>query len=90
MAGFALAYVTGSLLLGFALAMVVGALIALLVASSSIYLKQDQVAIGFVLTLLMAEVSSFVGRPSCAFRAQRAVLATARPVDHPDHRPRVL
>jgi simple sugar transport system permease protein len=63
MAGFALAYLTGSLLLGFALAMVVGALIALLVASSSIYLKQDQVAIGFVLTLLMAEVSSFVGRP---------------------------
>lgn len=63
MAGFALAYITGSLLLGFALAMIVGALIALLVASSSIYLRQDQVAIGFVLTLLMAEVSSFVGRP---------------------------
>lgn len=63
MAGFALAYISGSLLLGFALAMVVGALIALLVASSSIYLRQDQVAIGFVLTLLMAEVSSFVGRP---------------------------
>ncbi len=63
MAGFALAYVTGSLLLGFMLAMLVGALIALLVAFSSIYLKQDQVAIGLVLTLLMTEVSSFVGRP---------------------------
>ena len=63
MAGFALAYVTGSVLLGFMLAMLVGALIALLVASSSIYLNQDQVAIGLVLTLLMTEVSSFVGRP---------------------------
>ena len=61
--GFALAYVTGSVLLGFMLAMLVGALIALLVASSSIYLNQDQVAIGLVLTLLMTEVSSFVGRP---------------------------
>lgn len=63
MAGFALAYLTGSVLLGFMLAMLVGALIALLVASSSIYLNQDQVAIGLVLTLLMTEVSSFVGRP---------------------------
>ncbi len=63
MAGFAAAYVTGSLTLGFALAMVVGALIALLVAYSSIALYQDQVAVGFVLTLLMADVSSFVGRP---------------------------
>jgi len=63
MAGFALAYVTGSVLLGFMVAMLVGALIALLVASSSIYLNQDQVAIGLVLTLLMTEVSSFVGRP---------------------------
>ncbi len=63
MAGFALAYVTGSVLLGFMLAMLVGALIALLVASSSIHLNQDQVAIGLVLTLLMTEVSSFVGRP---------------------------
>jgi ABC-type uncharacterized transport system permease subunit len=63
MVGFALAYMSGSLLLGFVLAMLVGALIALLVAASSIYLNQDQVAIGLVLTLLMTEVSSFVGRP---------------------------
>ncbi|NLT72914.1 MAG: ABC transporter permease [Chloroflexi bacterium] len=61
MAGFAMAYVSGSLLLGFALAMLVGALIALVVAASSIYLYQDQVAVGLVLTLLMADVSSFVG-----------------------------
>jgi general nucleoside transport system permease protein len=63
MFGFAVASLSGSLMLGFALAMIVGALIALLVASSSIFLRQDQVAVGLVLTLLMAEVSSFVGRP---------------------------
>ncbi|NLX43467.1 MAG: ABC transporter permease, partial [Chloroflexi bacterium] len=63
MAGFAAAYVSGSLLWGFVVAMLVGALIALLVATSSIYLYQDQVAIGLVLTLLMTEVSSFAGRP---------------------------
>ncbi len=63
MAGFAIALTTGSLTLGFALAMVVGALIALVVAFSSIVLYQDQVAVGFVLTLLMADLSSFVGLP---------------------------
>lgn len=63
MAGFAIALVTGSVTLGFALAMVVGALIALLVAFSSIVLYQDQVAVGFVLTLLMADLSSFIGLP---------------------------
>lgn len=63
MAGFAIALVSGSLTLGFVLAMVVGALIALLVAFSSIVLLQDQVAVGFVLTLLMADLSSFIGRP---------------------------
>jgi general nucleoside transport system permease protein len=63
MAGFAAALLTGSLTLGFALAMIVGSLIALLVAFSSIVLYQDQIAIGFVLTLLMADLSSFVGQP---------------------------
>jgi len=63
MAGFAVSYLSGSLVFGFVVAMLVGALIALLVAASSIYLNQDQVAIGLVLTLLMAEVSSFIGRP---------------------------
>jgi len=63
MTGFALAFLSGSLLLGFLGAMLVGALVALLVAYGSIALQQDQIAIGFVLTLLCADLSSFLGRP---------------------------
>lgn len=63
MAGFAIALLTQSLILGFLAGMLVGMLIALLVAYSSISLKQDQVAVGFVLTLLCADLSSFIGNP---------------------------
>ncbi|MHB9034831.1 MAG: ABC transporter permease [Anaerolineae bacterium] len=63
LAGFALATLSGSLLVGIVGAMVVGALIALLIAFSNISLRQDQVAVGFVLTLLCADISSFVGKP---------------------------
>jgi len=63
MVAFAVAYTTNSLLLGFLAAMVVGGLMAFIIAFGSITLRQDQVAIGFVLTLLGAEMSSFLGRP---------------------------
>jgi ABC-type uncharacterized transport system permease subunit len=63
MAAFAVAMVSGSLLLGIAVAMAVGACVALIVAYSSIALKQNQVAVGFVLTLLCADLSSFMGNP---------------------------
>lgn len=63
MAGFVVAFITQSLLLGFMAGMLVGMLVALLVAYSSIALKQDQIAVGFVLTLLCADLSSFVGNP---------------------------
>ena len=63
MAGFAVAFLSGSLSLGFIAAMIVGAAVALVVAYGSIALKQNQVAIGFVLTLLCADLSSFVGGP---------------------------
>ena len=61
MAGFAVALMSDSLLLGIGAAMLVGAAVALIVAYGSIGLKQDQVAIGFVLTLLCADLSSFLG-----------------------------
>jgi general nucleoside transport system permease protein len=67
MTGFAIAKTlesTGtipSLVLGFAGAAVVGALIALIVALGTLTLKQSQVAIGFVLALLAANLSSFLG-----------------------------
>jgi simple sugar transport system permease protein len=63
MVGFASAYLTGSLALGFLAAMLVGAAVALLVAFSSIVLRQDQVAIGLVLTLFCAELADFLGNP---------------------------
>jgi general nucleoside transport system permease protein len=63
MVAFAVAFTTGSVLLGFLAAMIIGALMALMVAFGSIKLRQDQVAIGFVLTLLGADLSSFLGNP---------------------------
>ncbi len=49
-------------LAGFAAAGLVGLLVALLIAWGSIRLKQDQVAIGFVLTLLLADLANFLGQ----------------------------
>ena len=50
-----------SLLLGFISAALVGTAIALIVAFGTLALKQSQIAIGFVLTLLCADLSSFLG-----------------------------
>src|SRR3990172_87976 len=61
MAGFAIAYTTGNVWLGFLAAMIVSLLVALLVAFASITLKLNQVAVGFVLTLLCTDLSSFLG-----------------------------
>ena len=51
----------GQIALGIAVAMLVGALIALLIGFSSIKLRRDQVAVGFVLTLLAADLARFFG-----------------------------
>jgi general nucleoside transport system permease protein len=61
MAGFAVAVGTGSLLLGFLTGMAIGAFVALLVAFSSITLRQSQVAVGFVLTLVCKDLAYFLG-----------------------------
>jgi general nucleoside transport system permease protein len=63
MVGFAVAFTTDNLYLAFLAAMLVGALIAALVAFSSIVLKLDQIAVGFVLTLLCTDLSTFFGNP---------------------------
>jgi general nucleoside transport system permease protein len=63
MVGFATAVRTGSLLLGFLAGMAVGAGVALVVAFSSITLKQSQVAVGFVLTLMCRDLAYFLGNP---------------------------
>jgi len=63
MTGFAVAFTTGSVTLGFLAAMAVGALVALLIAFASITLRQEQVAVGFVLMMLCLELADFLGNP---------------------------
>jgi ABC-type uncharacterized transport system permease subunit len=63
MGGFAVAYRTGSLVLGFLMGMLIGALVAFIVAFSSITLHQSQVAVGFVLALAGRDLSYFLGVP---------------------------
>ena len=62
MAGFVVAWLTNSLVAGLLAAMLVGALIALIIALSSIELRLDQVTIGFILTLLAADLAQFLGQ----------------------------
>lgn len=63
MGGFAVSVRTESLLLGFLTGMLIGALVALIVAFSSITLKQSQVAVGFVLALVCRDLAYFLGNP---------------------------
>lgn len=61
MTGFAVAFVTGSVWLGIGAAMLVGALVASIIAFASITLGLEQVAVGFVLTMLCADLADFLG-----------------------------
>lgn len=61
MVGFVAAYTSGSAIVGIAAAMLAGLIIALIIAVADIELKQDQVAVGFVLTLLGADLAQFLG-----------------------------
>jgi ABC-type uncharacterized transport system permease subunit len=63
MAAFAISYETRSLMLGFFSGAAVGALVAATVAVFSIYLHQNQVAVGFVLTLMTRDLAYFIGNP---------------------------
>jgi simple sugar transport system permease protein len=62
MTGFVVGVTTGNPALGFVAAAAIGALIALLIVVADIQLKQDQIAVGFVLTLLCADVAQFLGQ----------------------------
>lgn len=63
MGGFAVSVRTESLFLGFLAGALIGAAVALIVAFSSITLKQSQVAVGFVLALVCRDLSYFLGNP---------------------------
>ena len=62
MTGFIVALKTENVLLGFLAGAIVGAIFALIVAFASIRLRQSQVAVGFVLTLLGDDLSAFLGQ----------------------------
>lgn len=63
MGSFAVAFTTSSILLGFIVGALIGGIVALIVAFSSITLKQSQVAIGFILALLCRDLAYFLGAP---------------------------
>lgn len=61
MAAFAVAIETNSNLAGIAAAMLIGMLVALLIITANIFLNVNQIALGFVLTLLCADLSTYLG-----------------------------
>jgi simple sugar transport system permease protein len=63
MVGFAVGLNNDSVLLGFCAAALVGLLVALVLCVTSLSLGQSQTAVGFVLTLLCTDLSSFLGNP---------------------------
>jgi general nucleoside transport system permease protein len=71
MAGFAAARATSSLFMGFLVGMLIGSAVAMLIAFSSITLRQSQVAIGFVLTLVCRDLAYFLGNPYMGQRGMR-------------------
>jgi simple sugar transport system permease protein len=62
MTGFVIAILTNNPFIGVLVAMLVGALVALIIAVADIELRQEQVAVGFVLTLLTADIAQFLGQ----------------------------
>ncbi len=63
MTAFAVAASTNSVLLGFLAGMLTGALVALVLAFTSLTLKQSQVAVGYVLALMTLNMAYFLGNP---------------------------
>jgi len=63
MAGFAAAQSTGSSLVGIMAGLAVGMAAGAFLAFSSITLKASQVAVGFIMTLLLRDLSYFLGTP---------------------------
>jgi len=61
LAGFGTAFVADNVLIGFLAAAAVGAAIAALIAFASIELRLDQIAVGFVMTLLAIDLSDYLG-----------------------------
>lgn len=63
MAAFVVSCKTQSLAAGFAAGALTGGAVAAVIAVFSIYLRQSQVAVGFVLTLMTRDLAYFLGNP---------------------------
>jgi simple sugar transport system permease protein len=63
MAAFVVALKTGSLAAGYLAGAAAGAAVALIVALATLCLNQNQVAVGFVLTLMTRDLAYFLGNP---------------------------
>ncbi len=74
MGGFAASLATGSLALGFLAGAAIGAAVALVVAFTSITLKQSQVAVGYVLAMLCRDLAYFLGNPIMGMPGPRLTL----------------
>jgi simple sugar transport system permease protein len=74
MAAFGVAYETGSLAMGFGAGALAGAAVAGIVGVFSIYLGQNQVVVGFVLTLMCRDLAYFLGNPYSRIRGPQAGL----------------
>ena len=72
MAAFAIALKLESLVAGFAAGALVGASVAAVVAVFSIFLRQNQVAVGFVLTLMTRDLAYFIGNPYARIQGPHA------------------
>lgn len=80
MGGFVVAVQTNNLWLGFLTGMLIGALVALVVAFSSITLRQSQVAVGFVLAMVCRDLSYFLGNPFMGLPGPRLPALTLYPL----------
>jgi len=69
MAGFAAAQTTGNASAGILIGMLCGMAAGLFLAFSSISLKASQVAVGFIMTLLLRDLSYFLGTPLMGLNA---------------------
>jgi simple sugar transport system permease protein len=82
MTSFVVARGANSLLAGFIAGALVGAAVAVLIAVFSIFLRQNQVAVGFVLTLMTRDLAYFLGNSYARLPGPQTVLAPVPGLNH--------
>ena len=60
--GFMMGFITDIAIVGFIFAIFLGAFISFFISYCDIRLRMDQIAVGFVLTILLARLSSYLGQ----------------------------